>query len=54
MMPVASVCGYYFSHPGSQYFNVGRISRDQIEAYTLCKGLSPAETEKLLAQNLNY
>ncbi|MCO5264183.1 MAG: cobalamin-dependent protein, partial [Lentimicrobium sp.] len=54
MMPVASVCGYYFSHPGSQYFNAGRISRDQIEAYASRKGLSPAETEKLLAQNLNY
>jgi 5-methyltetrahydrofolate--homocysteine methyltransferase len=54
MYPAAAVCGYYFSHPGSQYFNVSRISRDQVADYASRKGLSTAEVEKLLAQNLNY
>ena len=54
MYPVASVCGYYFSHPDSQYFNVGRISADQVAAYASLKGISIAEVEKLMAQNVNY
>ncbi len=54
MYPAASVCGYYFSHPGSQYFNVGRISTDQVADYARRKKLSVADVEKLLAQNLNY
>jgi 5-methyltetrahydrofolate--homocysteine methyltransferase len=54
MYPAASVCGYYFSHPDSQYFNVGRISNDQIVDYASRKGMSIAEVEKLLAQNLNF
>lgn len=54
MYPAASVCGYYFSHPDSQYFNVGRISNDQIVDYASRKGMSIAKVEKLLAQNLNF
>lgn len=30
MSPAASVSGFYFSHPESQYFNVGPIGDDQI------------------------
>ena len=30
MEPVASVCGYYFSHPQSHYFGIGRIGADQL------------------------
>jgi len=54
MYPAASVCGYYFSHPASQYFNVGRISQDQVASYASLKGITIAEVEKLMAQNLNY
>jgi len=54
MFPAASVCGYYFSHPGSQYFNVGRISSDQVADYAILKGMTVEQVEKLLAQNLNY
>jgi len=54
MYPAAAVCGYYFAHPGSQYFNVSRISRDQVADYASRKGLTVAEIEKLLTQNLNY
>lgn len=54
MQPGASVCGYYFSHPQSQYFNVGRISKDQVTDYAIRKRLTVEDVEKLLAQNINY
>jgi 5-methyltetrahydrofolate--homocysteine methyltransferase len=54
MRPAASVCGYYFSHPDSQYFTIGKISPDQVEDYALRKNLSIQETEKLLETSLNY
>jgi len=54
MFPVASVCGYFFSHPESQYFNVGRVGLDQVQDYADRKGFPLIEVEKLLAQNLNY
>ena len=54
MMPAASVSGYYFSHPGSRYFGVGRIDRDQVEDYAARKGMSLREAERWLASNLNY
>ncbi len=43
MYPASSVCGWYFSNPKSQYFGVGKIQRDQLEAYAKRKGL-PLET----------
>jgi len=54
MYPAASVSGYYFSHPESQYFNVGRIGKDQVIDYAKRKNLSVEETERLLNSNLNY
>lgn len=54
MYPAASVSGYYFSHPDSQYFNVGRIGKDQVEDYARRKNISVKETERLLNANLNY
>ena len=44
--------GFYFSHPGSQYFAVGKIGRDQLEDYARRKGLPAAEMERWLAPNL--
>lgn len=38
MYPASSVCGWYFSHPQSQYFGVGKIQRDQLEDYAHRKG----------------
>ncbi len=38
MFPASSVCGWYFSHPQSQYFGVGKIQRDQLEDYAKRKG----------------
>lgn len=53
MYPAASVCGYYFSHPQSQYFNVGKINVDQVQDYALRKQISIREVEKLLRTHLN-
>jgi len=54
MYPAASVSGYYFSHPQSQYFNLGKLSRDQVADYARRKGISIERAEKLLNTNLNY
>ena len=54
MVPAASVSGYYFAHPSSQYFAVGKISRDQVEDYAARKGISRKQAEKLLGPHLNY
>ncbi len=54
MDPPASVCGFYFAHPDARYFSVGKVGRDQVEAYAERKGTSVEEAEKWLGQNLAY
>ncbi len=54
MSPAASVSGWYFAHPESRYFGVGKIGRDQVADYARRKGMSIDETERWLAPNLNY
>jgi 5-methyltetrahydrofolate--homocysteine methyltransferase len=54
MYPAASVSGYYFSHPRSQYFVVGRVSKEQVEDYARRKGVSLQQAERWLASNLDY
>ena len=54
MYPAASVCGLYFSHPESKYFNVGKLGKDQILDYHRRKGMSISEVEKWLVTNLGY
>ncbi|MDD4602334.1 MAG: methionine synthase [Bacteroidales bacterium] len=54
MYPGASVCGYYFSHPLAQYFNLGQISKDQVSDYAKRKSISFEHAEKMLLTNLNY
>jgi 5-methyltetrahydrofolate--homocysteine methyltransferase len=54
MWPGASVSGWYFSHPESQYFVVGRLGRDQVADYAARKGWSLKEAERWLAPNLGY
>ncbi|HKO87050.1 MAG TPA: methionine synthase [Burkholderiales bacterium] len=49
MWPPASVSGYYFSHPESRYFNVGKIGRDQLEDYAARKRFDLAVAERWLA-----
>ncbi|WP_235531585.1 methionine synthase [Phycicoccus sp. Soil748] len=54
MWPGAAVSGWYFSHPQSQYFVVGRLGRDQVEDYAERKGWTLREAERWLSPNLGY
>ena len=48
MYPASSVCGWYFAHPSSKYFGVGKINKDQLEDYAARKGMLIEEAEKWL------
>ncbi|MBS1670568.1 MAG: methionine synthase [Bacteroidetes bacterium] len=52
MYPASSVCGWYFSHPQSQYYGVGKIQPDQFEDYINRKGIDKATMERWLSPNL--
>jgi 5-methyltetrahydrofolate--homocysteine methyltransferase len=54
MWPGAAVSGFYFSHPESKYFGLGKIERDQVADYARRKGMNVADIEKWLAPNLAY
>lgn len=52
MWPASSVSGYYFSHPQSQYFSIGKIAQDQIADYAKRKGMREEEVKRALATHL--
>jgi 5-methyltetrahydrofolate--homocysteine methyltransferase len=54
MYPAASVCGLYFAHPQSMYFNLEQVSEEQVVDYARRKDISKSEAEKWLSSNLNY
>ncbi|MEO8673731.1 MAG: methionine synthase [Tahibacter sp.] len=54
MYPAAAVSGWYFSHPQSQYFVVGRVSKEQVEDYARRKRWTLIEAERWLAPLLDY
>ncbi|WP_374337011.1 methionine synthase [Leeia sp.] len=54
MLPTAAVSGFYFSHPQSQYFAVGKINRDQVEDYARRRGVTQQQAERDLAPVLGY
>ncbi|MCD0486758.1 methionine synthase [Pedobacter sp. MC2016-14] len=54
MYPTAAVSGFYFAHPQSRYFGLGKITKDQIEDYALRKSMSVEEVERWLSPNLAY
>ncbi len=54
MWPAAAVSGFYFAHPQSAYFGLGKIERDQVEDYAKRKGMDLRSMERWLAPNLNY
>jgi 5-methyltetrahydrofolate--homocysteine methyltransferase len=54
MLPAAAVSGWYFSHPDSRYFGVGKINRDQVQDYARRKGMTLEEAERWLAPTLGY
>ena len=53
MFPTASVSGYYFAHPESKYFGIGRIGLDQIESLAALKGIDIQIATKYLRPNLD-
>ena len=54
MTPAATVSGFYFSHPESRYFGIGKIEKDQVESYAARKDISVAEAERWLSPVLKY
>ncbi len=54
MYPTAAVSGWYFAHPESRYFGVGKIEKDQVKDYAQRKGWDLKNAEKWLAPSLNY
>ena len=54
MFPASSVCGWYFSHPESKYFGVGKITKDQVTDYASRKEMPLATIEKWLMPILEY
>ncbi|MEM7035731.1 MAG: methionine synthase, partial [Bacteroidota bacterium] len=54
MWPAAAVSGFYFAHPDSRYFGLGKIGEDQVADYAARKGMPKSEMERWLAPNLNY
>jgi len=52
MWPAASVSGYYFSHPESKYFGLGKIKHDQVEDFANRKGIELKKAKKWLAPNI--
>jgi len=53
MWPTASVSGFYFGHPQAAYFGVARIGRDQLEDYSVRRGIDVATAERWLRPNLD-
>jgi 5-methyltetrahydrofolate--homocysteine methyltransferase len=54
MYPTSSVSGFYFGHPESKYFGLGKIAEDQVGSYAMRKGISIEQAERLLSPNLAY
>ncbi len=54
MFPTASVSGWYFAHPESKYFGVGKIAKDQVESMAKRKEMEFDAMEKWLGPNLGY
>ncbi len=54
MWPAAAVSGFYFSHPASQYFAVGKIGQDQAQDYARRKNMDLSTIERWLSPNLAY
>ena len=54
MYPASAVSGWYFSHPESQYFNVGKIDMDQLQDYARRKGMAEEVAARWLAAHLHH
>ena len=54
MLPAASVSGWYFAHPQSKYFGLGKIAKDQLESYAAAKNQNTQTAERWLSPILGY
>lgn len=54
MIPAAAVSGYYFAHPQSKYFDVGKIDQEQLDDYSQRMGRETIETEKFIPNNIEH
>jgi 5-methyltetrahydrofolate--homocysteine methyltransferase len=54
MYPASSICGWYFAHPQSQYFGLGKIQKDQVVDYAGRKNMPVEEVERWLRPVLEY
>jgi len=54
MLPTAAVSGWYFAHPQAEYFNTGKIEKDQVESLAQRKGVSVQEIERWMSPVLAY
>jgi len=54
MYPASSVCGWYFAHPESKYFGIGKIEKDQVTDYAKRKNMEMEEAERWLRPVLEY
>jgi 5-methyltetrahydrofolate--homocysteine methyltransferase len=54
MYPASSICGWYFAHPQSQYFGLGKIQKDQVVDYANRKNMSVEDIERWLRPVLEY
>jgi 5-methyltetrahydrofolate--homocysteine methyltransferase len=52
MTPAASVSGFYLAHPEATYFNVGRIARDQLDAFARAMAIDAVDAQRALASVL--
>ncbi|CAA9892552.1 homocysteine-N5-methyltetrahydrofolate transmethylase, B12-dependent [Candidatus Methylobacter favarea] len=54
MYPASAVSGWYFAHPEAQYFNVGKIDRDQLQDYARRKGMAEEVAERWLSAHIHH
>lgn len=54
MLPASSISGWYFSHPESRYFGVGKIDRDQVFDYAKRQSIDDVTAERRLAASIGY
>jgi 5-methyltetrahydrofolate--homocysteine methyltransferase len=54
MLPTSAVSGFYFAHPDSKYFGLGKIGKDQVADYAQRKGITVELAERYLSPNLAY
>ncbi|WP_205513004.1 methionine synthase [Longitalea arenae] len=54
MYPASSICGWYFAHPQSQYFGLGKIQKDQVIDYANRKNMPVEDVERWLRPVLEY